>query len=431
MYKVSKTKVSTGIYKKQRGVYVFSVARGSSNTLLLRHQEQVTGINDQQAKTMFADWLDKELTAYAKAKAKLDQAKVIANGSTVLTFAEYTKLGTIPAEDGQFFTQLKVEATSHKSNGSHRQVTNLQTVQGMRTQLKIVNTNYPAFTSTPLAVITPEAIDHLLDQLKTDRGVTNNTLNHYLRVISKVFILAQEAQLVPKRFNPAREVPGRLKEYRAKTIVTASQYKHVANALLQLRTAPKAGLLIALLCGLRREEIMGLTWESVDLANSTLSVTHTLIKYKNDRGKYVRTLKEGTKNGSVRTVGLPDMVKEALASWYSTADPSQIWRDEVTGAEYHMVWQVPRGLVCQDYFQHSWGLVRKQLIANGTLDQKARFHDLRGGFITYLLNKQHVSPVVVAALAGHKSAKMTLDIYGVADKADMSNALSMLNQALK
>ena len=49
----------------------------------------------------------------------------------------------------------------------------------------------------------------------------------------------------------------------------------------------------------------------------------------------------------------------------------------------------------------------------------------------YLLNKQHISPVVVAALAGHKSAKMTLDVYGEADKDDIKNALTAINTALK
>ncbi len=57
-----------------------------------------------------------------------------------------------------------------------------------------------------------------------------------------------------------------------------------------------------------------------------------------------------------------------------------------------MCWLYPNGagLYCIEYFGHMWRILRKELIRDGVLTQKARLHDLRGGFITYLLNKQQI-----------------------------------------
>lgn len=433
MYKISHTKVSTGIYKKTKGVYVFRIDRGSTNTVTWRHQKQIVGINDKEAQRQFKSWLEAELDNYQQAKEEFDKSHELANGSPVLTFGQYIRAGTIPADDGQFLTQLKAEATSPKHLGNHRQITNLQTASHLRSHVRILS-RYSKLTSKPINIVTPEDIDETLTQLQSDRKLTNNSVNHYLRTISKIFTLAQDAGVVPKQFNPARKVVPRLKQRREKTIITASQYQGVAEALMKLNPIPRAGLLISLLCGLRREELMGLTWGDVDFEHSRLLVRHTLITYANDYGHMVRTIKTGTKNGSVRQVGLPDVVKQALREyWDSLPDQSQEWTDEVTGAKYQLLWQYPNGkeLYCMEYFGHMWRKLRKSLIEEGVLTQMARFHDLRGGFITYLLNKEHISPVVVAALAGHKSAKMTLDVYGQADQSDINNALMVLNNALK
>ena len=179
MYKVSHTKVSTGIWKKAKGVYVFRIDRGSKDTVAWRHQKQAIGLTDKEAIQRFKLWLDNELEERA-------------NGSDVPTFAEYTFCGDIPADDGQFLTQLKDEATSHKSSGTYRRVTNLQTVTEMRSAISILQ-SYKHFSSKPINVITPEDVDQLLNELKTDRDVTNNTVNHYLHYISKAFVLAQQA----------------------------------------------------------------------------------------------------------------------------------------------------------------------------------------------------------------------------------------------
>lgn len=429
MNKISKKMVPNGIYEKAPKVYVFAITKGSTATVYWRHHHQVSGVTQREAKRLFIAWYKQQLAEFEASRLKVEQS-----GPRTITFAEYTRRGDIPANDGPYLQQLKDEAKGLTGSLGRQRVSNLQTVEHMQSLVHVINRRAKAFAALPLDKITPKAIDDMLTSIKEGYGVSNNTLNHYLHTISKVYKLAQSAQLVPDGFNPTRKVAPRPLEYRKKTIITASQYQPVARAIMRLNPIPRAGLLLSLMCGLRREELLGLTWDDVDLTNASLTIQHTLISFKNDDGQRVRTLKTGTKNKTTRTIGLPDVVRDALqAYWNSLPNKDLRWTDEVSGTQYRMLWLYPNGcgLYCSDYFTHMWGLLRRKLIAQGVLTQTARFHDLRGGFITYLLNAKHVSAVVVAALAGHKSAKMTLDVYGEADEVDIKNATNILNDAIK
>jgi integrase len=435
MEKISKKPVSTGIQQTEKGVFVFRCYFGSSNLDPWRKQRTVKNKSVKEARQLYGQWIEAQEQAYKTAHEPVQQAKAMQKVDSSPTFAEYTSQGDIPAHDGQFFQQIKQEAVLSGSAVSRKQVGSIQGVDLQhRSNLKIINRDYPAFNLKPLNSFTPEDIDRLLDSIKATRGCTNNTLNHYLHSISKVFRLAQDAGVVSKRFNPCRKVEGRQKEYREKTVITASQYNGVLQAVEQLPPKFRAGMLISLMCGLRREEVMGLMWTDIDFEHSMLNVRHTLIQYKSEDGQRVKTIKAGTKNGTQRAVGLPDKVAEALHAYRATL-PKRLptWCDGVTGARYNLLWirLDTGGVYDMDLFGHVWREMRPGLMEQGTLTKKSRFHDLRAGFISYMLNKQRFSPVIVAKLAGHRSAQMTLDVYGDADSTDINNALEAMNNAFK
>lgn len=435
MEKISKKPVSTGIQQTEKGVFIFRCYIGSSTLDPWRKQKTIRNKSIKEARQLYGRWIEAQEQAYKAAHVPVQQAKAMQKVSSSPTFAEYTSQGDIPANDGQFFCQLKQEALLSGSAVSHNHVGSLQGVQlGRRPNLKIIDRDYPAFSLKPLDTITPDDVESLLDDIKLKRNVSNNTLNHYLHDISKVFRLAQEAKLVPKRFNPCHSVSGRQREYREKTVITASQYDKVLEAIEQLSPMYRAGMLISLMCGLRREELLGLMWDDVDFGHSMLNVRHTLIQYTGEDGKLVRTIKEGTKNGGQRVVGLPDKVKEALLDYRATLPKRlALWRDCATDARYPMLWMKPdsKELYELNIFTHKWIQMRPSLMERGILNKKSRFHDLRAGFISYMLNKQRFSPVIVAKLAGHRSAQMTLDVYGDADSGDINNALAAMNKAFE
>lgn len=435
MEKIHTKAVSTGIQKTKKEVYVFKCCLGSNLTTPWRKQKTVKNKTDKEARQLYSEWMQEQEQAYRAVHEPVVHAKALQKVSSSPTFKDYTSQGDIPANDGQFFTQLKQEVSLSGSAVSHKQVGSLQSVDTQyRSRIRVVDRDFLAFANRPIDSITPECVDKLLDDIKATRGVSNNTLNHYLHAISKIFRLAQSAHVVPKGFNPCRQVDGRQKEYREKTVITASQYDRVLEAIEQLPPMFKAGMLVTLLCGLRREEVMGLMWTDIDLEHATLHVRHTLIWYHDETGKRVRTVKKGTKNGTHRIVGIPDKLVEALREYRATLPKRlSLWPDQATGTRYPMVWLRPSdgGIYDMDVFGHCWRQMRPKLLAQGVLTKNSRYHDLRGGFISYMLNKQHVSPVIVAKLAGHRSAQMTLDIYGDADSADINNALALMNAGLK
>lgn len=68
-------------------------------------------------------------------------------------------------------------------------------------------------------------------------------------------------------------------------------------------------ILIAALLGLRRSEIIGLCWDSIDFDNKTITVSRTVVPDKNH--KWVT--KDGAKNmSSQRTISCPEIIMEKL-----------------------------------------------------------------------------------------------------------------------
>lgn len=71
-------------------------------------------------------------------------------------------------------------------------------------------------------------------------------------------------------------------------------------------------ILLALWLGLRRSEILGLCWDSVDFENGTLRISRALVR--NDEGKFI--LKDYAKNeSSQRTVSLPGYIADKLKAY--------------------------------------------------------------------------------------------------------------------
>ena len=63
-------------------------------------------------------------------------------------------------------------------------------------------------------------------------------------------------------------------------------------------------VLIAAFYGLRRSEIMGLRWSSIDFDSNTLTIDHTVVQYRSE-GKQVIEAKDRAKNkASCRTMPL-------------------------------------------------------------------------------------------------------------------------------
>lgn len=99
-------------------------------------------------------------------------------------------------------------------------------------------------------------------------------------------------------------------------LLQEDEYKSLVHYLLIDTTITKAGVLLALLCGLRIGELCALTWQDIDLKNGVLHITKTLQRIKNTdlkADKKTQIVIDTPKSiKSLRTIPLQQLLIEKL-----------------------------------------------------------------------------------------------------------------------
>jgi integrase len=164
----------------------------------------------------------------------------------------------------------------------------------------------------------------------------------------------------------------------------------------------EALLLLALITGMRRGELMSLRWKDIDLENKCIHVRHAVAPisgygYVENESKIAR---------SRRKITLPPFALEVLEQ-HRTGQLAARARASATWEDHDLVFCNRRGKflrpkTLRDQFT-------KLLNAAGL--PYMRFHDLRHSAATILLS-MGVHPKVVQELLGHSNIAITLGIYG-------------------
>lgn len=177
--------------------------------------------------------------------------------------------------------------------------------------------------------------------------------------------------------------------------------------------------LCAIVLGMRRGELLGLTWEAVDLDAGRLWVRQTLA-WVNGR----RHIQPPKTRASRRVIPLPDVVVTALREHRKRqederAGAGERWTD--TG----FVFTNRQGQPLSPYsLTKYWHDVRAQA-GVPTL----RFHDLRHTAVSLLL-ALGVPPHVVREIAGHSDVKVTMTVYAHGHLSEKAAALAQLGAAV-
>lgn len=190
---------------------------------------------------------------------------------------------------------------------------------------------------------------------------------------------------------------------------------------------PYVFVMLGLYAGLRREEILGLQWDSVYLDEDAPYLTvrrawHT----ENNRPVIMTELKTPAAN---RDIPLPDCLAECLreAKSNSTSEYVVANRDgnPLSYTQFKRLWTyiVTRTTKERHYYRYENGKRVKHTVTpvlgekaahNGkvvySLDFQVTPHLLRHTYITNLIHAS-VDPKTVQYLAGHESSKITMDIY--------------------
>ncbi len=146
-------------------------------------------------------------------------------------------------------------------------------------------------------------------------------------------------------------------------------------------------LLTAIMTGMRRGEILGLTWDRLNFRTNKIMVRHNLYKGKLTTPK---TLK------SIRNIDMPETLVKVLKEWKLKAPPSDYVFANKIGLPRN-----PENMIKRKFFP----VVRKAGI------DKIRFHDLRHTYASILIAK-NVPIKYIQAQMGHSAIDVTLNTYG-------------------
>jgi len=261
----------------------------------------------------------------------------------------------------------------------------------------------PHLGSIPLAKLQPLHVqDYYEKDLKEGRkdgkgsGLSPTTVNMHHRILHRALRQAVKLRLLP--FNPCDAVDPPRPEKKQPPVIPVAEVQALLEAIRETPYYTPAAL--ALTCGLRLGETLGLRWQDVDLKNRRLCVRQIL--YQRRVGEPI--FKPPKTAGSTRVVVLPEAAvavlkeqKKRQAAWRLQA--GSLWQD--TG----LVCTMQDGSPINPPTLASWFC--RHAYQRG-LD--ISFHDLRHLHATYLL-ELGVHPKVVAERLGHSTVKLTLDTY--------------------
>ena len=156
--------------------------------------------------------------------------------------------------------------------------------------------------------------------------------------------------------------------------------------------------------GLRRSEVLGLQWDSINFEENTLQIGHTVVKVN------TTVRKDKTKNASsFRSFPLIPEIKKLLLELRTQQEQNcKEFKKEYIKSSYVFVWDNGKPYATEYVSQHF-----KRILEKNNLP-KIRFHDLRHSCASILLSRGYTLKDVQEWL-GHSDITLTANIYGHLD----------------
>lgn len=229
--------------------------------------------------------------------------------------------------------------------------------------------------------ITPIRIEDFKEFLRTERNVKNSTINKYLMILSKMFNIGIDNEMLSK--NPVEKVSKLRNDNHKIRYLTTDEEKRLFNEIekeydvldkytrqrkiVQPYLYLKPIVTVALQTGMRRGEILNLKWSNIDFEQGFIELLET-------------------KSGKSRQIPLSKTLRDMFVQMPKANE--YIFVNSQTGKPYTTI-------------QKAFGtVIRKANIKN------FRFHDLRHTVATRLATKG-IDLTVVQEILGHSKITTT------------------------
>lgn len=230
-----------------------------------------------------------------------------------------------------------------------------------------------------------------------------------------------------------------------KTALSSEQATVLLNAIRGL--PPYPFVMIGLYAGLRREEILALQWDCVDL-DGTAPAIRVRRAWHIDHNRPVVTTELKTK-AAKRDVPIPPQLVECLREVKAKSDSIYVIANSegqpLSGTQWQRLWKYITTRTAEErrYYRYKDG-IKTEHIVKPELGQKAAHngkvvysidfhvtpHQLRHTYITNLI-LAGIDPKTVQYLAGHENSRITMDIYSHLIYNRPEDLIQKVNNAFK
>ena len=256
--------------------------------------------------------------------------------------------------------------------------------------------------------------DDLADVMVGAAGKSKSYQKKLVMTIKQIFAAAVDANLIPK--SPAAKLQPQGSDPAEKRALTEGQQDTLLQAVagLPVETFCKIGLYT----GMRREEILGLRWDCVELEGKAPHVTVRRACHWPDNFKPVVTEELKTPN-AFRTIPIPPQLVEHLKG-----ELQKLGKEKVESGSVYVIHDEEGGALTYSAFRSMWRAVDVRCVSDDyklgdkirnhkiivTMDFKVTPHILRHTYITRLI-LAGVPLKRVQYLAGHSDPQITIKIY--------------------
>lgn len=255
---------------------------------------------------------------------------------------------------------------------------------------------------------------------KDGKPLAARTINSIRNLLHAAFDAAVADELVMK--NPVDLTKPKKTEKTMINVFNESQYKMLLSVAKRHSIKAYLVIRIAFATGFRIGEIFGLEYSDVDFNANTLRVRQTVISTKH--GKQLQQLAKN--DSSLRTIKVERALIDELLKYKKIHEIFK--RANGRNDDKEFIIENIDGSFCDPaYFTDK--IFKKQLIRDAGLSNKFRMHDCRHTHATWLIEKG-VNIKIVSERLGHKSIRITLDIYSHVTKAMQEQAVQALEGIL-
>lgn len=284
----------------------------------------------------------------------------------------------------------------------------------------IVDNQLKPLHSRRVKELKPADLDMILSEYAQE-GKAKKTLIYYKQTASQVMDYAIENDLAFRNVFAKVKIPAAPETERKP--LTDEQVRLVAEHWEGHRAG--VGALLMLYCGLRRGELIPLTWADIDLEHKALTVNKSVHTVSN-----TFIVKQGAKTAAgERVVDIPDCIIPALTRAKATRGGFLVF----PGADGQMLTSEGYKRLWESYMHYlnicAGGRDRSRSNPKIVAMEPFTAHQLRHTYATMLYDAD-VDPKSAQRLMGHSSLEMTLKIYTHLSQRKKADSIGKLNDFL-